>query len=224
MPNKIECLLKNCIAVTALAISAWLLYKDYIQPFQLDVRPAGRITISKNPFSEGLSQDSIQLDLIFTNQGARRGIIEDVAVVINANGKQSIFRSLAEQTDRSLNLQKDLVPPKLESFIGFQLAKSESLIHRIFFVPHSASAIVQLSIGTYDADVWVKSTESKKWIKKDFMNFTIDAEDIESLGKSKMTPLPEGGYFIKMITRDKVLSQGEERLKELTDIISNQSK
>ena len=220
----IEYLLKNWIAVAALAISAVLLYKDYIKPFSLDVRPAGRITISKNPFSEGLSQDSIQLDIIFTNQGARRGIVEDIALVVKAKDKLGVFRSLAEQTDRSLNLQKELVHPKLESFIGFQLAKSESLIHRIFFVPHSASAIVQLSIGTYDADVWVKSTESKKWIKKDFMNFTIDAEDIESLGKSKMTPQPEGGYFIKMITRDKVLSQGEERLKELNEIISKMSK
>ena len=149
----IEYLLKNWIAVAALAISGWLLYKDYIQPFQLNVRPAGRITISKNPYSEGLSQDSIQLDLIFTNQGARRGIVEDVALVVKSNGKHGIFRSLAEQTDRSLNLQKELVPPKLETFIGFQLAKAESTIHRIVFVPHSESAIVQLSVGTYEADL-----------------------------------------------------------------------
>lgn len=220
----IDYLIKNWIAVAALTISAVLLYKDYIKPFCLDVRPAGRITISKNLFSEDFSQDSIQLDLIFTNQGARKGIVEDIALVVKADDKLGLFRSLAEETDRSIHLQKELIAPKLESFIAFQLAKSESSIHRILFVPHSTSAINQLSIGTYGADVWVKSTESKKWIMKDFMEFTIDAEDIESIGKSKMIPQPQGGYFIKMITRDKVLKQGEERLKELNEIISKKNK
>lgn len=214
---------KNWIAILALGISAWLFYKDYLQPFRLDVRSVGRITISKNPFSEELRQDSILLDLIFANQGAKRGVVEDVVLAINTDDWNGIYRSLAEQKDRSLNLQKDLVPPKLETFIGFELVKYDSMVRRILFVPYSEDGELKLSVGTYFADLWVRSSESTQWVKKNSIKFTIEPKDVETIKKSQINLQPEGGYFVKWFTVDKILDQSNKRIKELIEIISNKN-
>lgn len=221
MKKAIDYLLKNWIAIIALIISLGLLYKDYLQPFEVDVQPAGRIKLSKHFLSKELSESSIQLDLIFTNQGARRGFVEDIAIVVKTNGKQGIFRSLAEVTDRTIEFQKELVPPKLESFIGVQLGKYESSPHLVYFIPFSGSEIVQLSEGAYVLDLWIKSTESQNWIKKDSLKFHVNSEDIISLNKSKIIPQPDGRLYISLMQQDKALSYVEDRLKKLSLIIAN---
>jgi len=179
------------------------------------VRAAGRITLSKNPWSEGLRQECLHLDLIFTNQGAKRGVIEDVAVSIQGLGARAFFRSLAMVSDRTLKLQKELVPPTVETFISFELGQGESTVRRVLWVPHASSIDFSFQATTYTGTLWVCHSGSKKWMRSATFAFTVDREDLTELAKSTATPQPNGGYFVKWLTRDKVLNQTESKLNEL---------
>jgi len=127
----------NGISIVALCISLFLLYRDYLQPFRITVRAVGRITLSKNPWSAELQEDCIQIDLVFSNHGARKGVVEDVALELSSGDIRLFFRSFGIVRDRSLNLGKELPPPTMETFIGFELGKKESTVRRVILVPHT---------------------------------------------------------------------------------------
>ncbi|MCH8942857.1 MAG: hypothetical protein IIA48_10540 [Bacteroidetes bacterium] len=208
------------ISSIALIISGILLYIDYLKPFDLSIKTAGRITISKNPWAEELRQDCIQLDLVFTNNGARRGVIEDVALELQTNDKKFLFRSYAIVRNRSLTLGKDLIPPSLEPFISFELGKMESSVKRILFIPHTDSLLSNFIAETYKVIIWIRNSSDKKWIYYENFVITIDKDDIDVLAKSKMTKQPDGRYYINWLTLDKVLDQSENELSELLKIIN----
>ena len=210
-------LLEHWIAVVALCISGFLLYQDHLKPFKLAVRGAGRITIARNPWSEGLRQSCIEIDLIFTNEGARRGVVEDVAVRLYDPHGGAFFRSYGVAIDRQLNLQRELVPPRLEMFIGFELSKGESMVRRILLVPHVNSIAFSFAPISYAAEIWVRSTEAPDWVRYDSFGFTVDQEDIDTLARSKVTPQPDGSVFVEWLTRDKVADQNDKRVAVLEE-------
>lgn len=209
-------LLNNWISILALIISGWLLYHDYLMPFRPSIRAIGRVTISKNPLFGGLQQDCIHVDIVFSNQGAKRGAIEDVAIEINLGQNSSLFRSIAVMQNRNLPLGNELIPPTLESFVGFELGKSESVVKRILFVPHSGSASFSLKENNYRGTIWVRHSSARKWIKYTDFEFNVDKDDLSELSKSTMVLQPDGRYYISWITRDKVLSSTEDHLLELS--------
>ncbi len=205
----------NWISIVALSISLLLLYRDYFQPFRLSVRAVGRITISKNPWSEGLQQDCIHIDLVFSNQGAKRGVVEDVALELWSGEIRAFFRSLAIIRDRSLNLGKELLPPALETFIGFELSKTDSTVRRVLLVPHDNSPTSYLQALAYEGKIWIKHSRSKKWIEGPIFAFNVEKEDLEELAKTTIVPQPDGRYYVNWITRDKVLDKTANELDEL---------
>jgi len=208
-------LIKNWIAILSLIISITVLYINYLQGFRLQIREVGRIQIAKNPFSEGLKQSCLFLDLIFSNRGAKTGVVEDVAISVNERGNPTILRSLFVVTDRTKHFQKELQPPQMESFTAFELGKQTSLAKEIMFVPFESELAFFFKAGTYDADVWAVSSKKGEWVKYASFVFTVKDEDIKALDTTTITPQSGGGYFIKWITQDKPLESSEERLKNL---------
>jgi hypothetical protein len=205
----------NGIAFLALAISVFLLWRDYLEPFNLTARPAGRITVAKNPFSQLLQQDCILVDLIFENDGAVGGVVEDVALVVRSRDGIGIFRSLAVQRKPTLNLTKELPPPVLETFVSFHLAKQESEVRRILFVPRPGDGFVRFAPAQYTLEVWARGSNIDGWEKMAQATFTYDADDVAALGRTSAAPDAKGGQFVEWMTRDKVLDESDQQLRAL---------
>jgi hypothetical protein len=216
----VKYVLDNLIAIAALMISLFLLFVDHLKPFRLAVRPAGRITISRNPFSAQLAESCVLIDLMFTNQGARRGVVEDVALFVRGQERSALFRSHAFERRRALNLGRALVPPELETFLGFEVAKDETIVRRVFLVPSPKFAGFALQVGPYSADLWVLSSISPEWVQRESLNFTVDSDDIVTLANIKVTPEPDGAVFVEWLTRDKVLDQTADRVRRLEDRVA----
>lgn len=210
-------ILDNWISFLALAVSVFLLWRDYVEPFNLSARPAGRITVAKNPFSQALREDCILVDLIFENGGARGGVVEDVALVARSPDGTGVFRSLAVQAERTLNLTRDLPPPFLETFVSFHLAKQESAVRRLLFVPRSGDGFVRFAPGQYTLEVWVRGSRIDGWEKMAQATFTYDADDAAALDRTSAAPDLKGGQFVEWLTRDKVLDESDQQLRALAE-------
>jgi hypothetical protein len=161
MHQVLQYALANWISIAALGVSSFLLYRDHLLPFRLELRSGGRITVAKNPFSEGLKQDCVFLDLIFTNLGARRGVMEDVAVLVGTQAEGILLRTHSVATDRTLQFLKELRPPQLEPFTAFELKNDESAARRILFVPLTGAESFVLKTGSYTAEVWARSSAQR---------------------------------------------------------------
>jgi len=133
--NKNRDWLSIAIATFALSLLGWIFFQDYLKPFNLSARASGRVVIAKNPYSENLKQDCLLISIIFSNSGARQGVVEDIAICIHYENENIILGSLAVNKNRTLNLQKVLPPPQMETFLSFNLKKYESDVKEIMFVP-----------------------------------------------------------------------------------------
>lgn len=90
-------LLDNWIAIAAFFISAYVFYKTHLSSFCLAAKTGGRVVISRNPFSFKQKQVSLMLDVILVNDGAKSGVIEDVAICILDDSKRFLFKSKGEK-------------------------------------------------------------------------------------------------------------------------------
>lgn len=220
MPNKNK---KNInwlsipIAILALCLSSWIFYKDYLKPFNLSARASGRVVIAKNPFSENLKQDCLLVSLIFSNSGARQGVVEDIAICIRYENKNIILGSLAVNKDRTLNLQKELPPPQMETFLSFNLKKYESDVKEIMFVPIETEESFSFKKCQYHADIWISSDNN--WKKYESFEFSITNEDISALALTPVEFFDDGSYYIKWIYRDKALASQEKQILKLKELI-----
>lgn len=166
---------EHWVAIAALAISAFLLYRDHLTPFKLEVRSAGRATVARNPFSEGLKQGCVLADLIFTNLGTKRGVVEDVALSVQSIAGLTLLRSHSIVLDRTINLAQGLPPPSLEPFTGFALSKEEAVVRRLLFLPTDQAAAFEISPGKYSAGIWTRSSPSPdSWSSHGAISFTVD--------------------------------------------------
>ncbi len=208
------------VSVVALLLSIGTTYWEHWRSFRLDIRSAGRITLSRDPWSPNLTRDALFVDAIFTNTGARRGVVEDVALVVQRAGQKSLFRSFATQRDHTLNLTGELVPPKLEPFVGFDLGRFESTVRRLFFVPHTDASDASwktFQLGRHTGEIWARSTDKPDWCKHATVTFSIETSDLDQLSSSKAIPQAEGGYFVKFVTQNKVVEESENALQALAD-------
>ena len=205
------------ISFFALSLSVWLFVLNYWKPFNLSARASGRVVIAKNPYSKDLKQDCLLINLIFNNGGARRGVVEDVAICLHYKNGDVILRSLAIQKDRTLTMTKELLPPQLETFLSFNLEKYESSVKEVLFVPLKNEGSFSFEEQPYNADIWFLS--GKNWKKHEPFSFSITKEDIESIGSVQVKNLEDGRRFISWINRDMPLTSMENQLSKLKELI-----
>jgi hypothetical protein len=205
------------IAIIALILSGLIFFQDHLKPFNLSTRASGRAVIAKNPYTEDLKQDCLLVNMIFSNSGSRRGVIEDIALCLNYKNEKIILRSFAVKKDRTLNVTKGLPPPQLETFLSFNLGKGESNVKEIMFIPLEKESSFSFEDQLYNADIWVLS--SKDWEKHKPFSFLLTKEDIESISNPQFKKFEDGSRFIKWTNRDKPLASIEKQLSELEKLI-----
>lgn len=213
--NVVQLLRDQGVAALALIISGFVLYQDYLRKFKLKVRSAGRVTITKNPFLIGMKHACLFLDLLFSNIGSTSGAVEDVAICVYDGARKVILRSQFLITDRTMHLEKGLQPPKMESFISFQVGKRESLVKQIVFTQEYADTPLSFEKKAYTADIFVIDSIAKAWKLATSIEFSIDQEDVDVLSEIKATHQPDGKIFVNWLSRDKQTLNTTERLEAL---------
>lgn len=205
-------LIANWIGILALLTSLILLYLGHLRRFRLEVHAGGRISVTRNPFN--LDESALAVDLILSNEGSQRGVVETIALHVNGVGLKVVYAPHLEFQSTTLSLGEELAPADLTSFRAIQLGKAESVTKRILF-RSATGGPATLPAGVYQIEVFVISSRSKEWRKVLAFEMEIEPEDvsvIESLGYVRQ---PDGRNFLNWQTRDKLLRSYEQRYKRL---------
>lgn len=206
---------EHWISLTALCVSGYTLWSDRLKSFCLAIRSSGRITLTRQPWSPGLAQDALFLDLVFANTGSRSGFLDSVGVVVRGGGTSTLLGAHSEMTDRTLSLGSNLPPPSLTPFVGRVLHKGESQTAKILFVPNDPSSTFQFALGRYALDVYARSQGGSAWKKMTSIEVEVTQPDLLAIASSSATPNPAGGHFVKWIFQDKYAELTEEGMKRL---------
>lgn len=90
------------ISVLALILSGITFWNNSLKPFRLRVSNAGRIELLMNPYRIPSLEPGLMLELIFANDGASPGLMQDVAIVVTFPNEQHVlFRSMVLSVDQT---------------------------------------------------------------------------------------------------------------------------
>lgn len=180
------------ISILAFAVSAATYYSNYLRPISLKIRDTGRYQITKNPYTEPL-EPAVILDLLFINEGAVYGVVEDVAVILNTpSGGRVLFRSFLEVIDRTLHDERNIEPLKTAPFASFGLKGGESVLKSLFFIRKSPSDYMSFVAGRYCATIFARDASGKGWTEFKGPAFVVAADDAEFVNAVRSVVLPSG--------------------------------
>lgn len=212
---------EHLIAIGAMIISLFILYTEHLKSFSLTVKDVGRVIFAINPYSPDRTQHCVMLDISFRNDGARTGIVEDIAISVKkGNDKPALLRAKFLIVSRTLNLTNTPLIPEMETFISFDLLGKESYLKRIMFVPYEVDSDFLLSPETYGIDLHVRTSKSAGWKKYSSVEFSVSKEDIASIERTNFKPEAGGGYFVTWYQQDKTTDKAENALKSLLKKVS----
>jgi hypothetical protein len=203
------------ISILSLVVAGFALYETHLKPFRPEMRAGGRVRLAQLPPPLGAR---IELDLIFTNHGALRGVVEDVAVLLAGpeGFRFQTFESLWRRTDRTLNLRwqgSAPPPPRAETFVAFDLPPRTALTHAILFVPSGTSQDGPWELGEYQGQAWYRHSGSTSWQAGPIFSFTVDSHDIAVLSKVEIVT-EHGRETASLAERDKKLADFRDPLDE----------
>ncbi len=208
-------LLDHGLELLALILSFILFYRDYLKRFKLELVSAGRVTITKNPFSPGVLHACLFIDLLFYNHGATNGTIKNMAVCLHDGDKKILLVAWCIIADRTKRFEKDPQFPQMESFISFQIRSRESFVKQIVFAQQNNAVPYNFEEKNYKADIYVLTAKSNKWKCETQIDFSIDRNDIETLSKIVITPQSNNGYMVNWLSQDKQTLFTEKNLQNL---------
>lgn len=208
------------VAVISLLISGIIFWYDFLRSFNPRINTVGRVIISNDPYKPDESRIAIILPLIFNNVGAKLGIIEDLAIILETpDGRNTLFRSLTEYLENTLNFTAELPPRKMQPFYGFSLNKRETINRTVLFKQEDYGQNFNLVIGTYNLHLFYRSSKTKEWSEfgEHKLTFKIEGDDINALNKKTVQTHPDGSYFIKVIEQNKPLDYAESAINKLKE-------
>jgi hypothetical protein len=194
---------KNGIALISMTLSIFIFIKVYVWPFTFRMASGGRIVLTKDHTSTGFKHIFVFMDLIFTNTSAKRGFIRDVGLVIHDNGKKVHMFAKYVNTERRINFDPSQNLLKVESFIGFELKKEDSVVKQIGFSQNHMFEPFSMVPGRYLAELFVHTSRRKKWKKVEKFEFDLVDEDVRELNTMSSTPKENGLQSINIVFRDK---------------------
>ena len=214
--DNIDWLIPLSVAILALPISIYNTWEAHFVPFELRVYDSGRLEWTKDP--RDIKEPMIFVDLIFSNFGARKGLIEEIALAVHKTGEtreSTLYRPVYIMTDRSLKLGKELPPPDLETFTAFEVGALGTTVKKIGFVPWVTPSGFVYSKGEYDVRVFLKGTRQKEWKRVAVMRYSIADADLQVLGQITSQPQQNGLSYINWKTQSKGSESLEDSLQQL---------
>lgn len=207
------------LSLASFLISIYTLWVTRLAGFALNVAPTARLELTTNPNSPGARQPGVILKLLFTNKGAHLGYVHDVATTvckISHQSKPTLFRSLYEYIEESLNLTSQLPPPKLLAFSSFPILPSETVVKKIVFVPFDSQIEMKFEQGRYQFAIYTRDIKSgRKWRQWKTVEVDITADDLLVLQKTEAMTSEDRSQFVKWIIHSKPTHDAEYALGDL---------
>lgn len=210
------------ISIIAICISALTYWNNSLKSFKLKIIDAGRVQLVVNPYRAPNREPAIMVGFFFFNEGAKIGVVQDVALRVKfPAGDDILFRSMVIATDHTHQLSKELVPPKLESFIGFDVSGRSSKFKDIMFVFDEPNKLIDFPLGQYTVEILAISSSAQEWQSQGSFAFSVEDNDLEVLAKSTFTLQEDGRYFLPWYIQSKVTEERKMSLKVLKHSKSN---
>jgi hypothetical protein len=204
------------ISFASLIISLSTLWYTRLEPFNLKVVHSGRVDLTSNPTRPN-QHLGMGLQFVFNNDGARQGYVQDMALVLkkaDESPKGVFLRSVLEMVDDSLNLGKEIPPPKLQPFVAFPVKAGETVVKKFVFVPDDPNSDAKFETGRYDATPYTREAGAgKDWRSWESIRFEVDIGDLEQLSRTAASPSPDGKTF--WITQSKATLGQEDEVRRL---------
>ena len=205
------------ISFLAMFVSGYTLWTTKLAPFKLKVISTGRLVLTGNPNSPGATEPAIGVQLLFSNNGANQGYVDDIAVVLRKSGSDAravLFRSVFEQIEDTLNFTNELPPPKMVTFKAFPVKPGETVAKEVMFVPFSPQPEWKYELAKYSVVPYTLEA-GKPWKVWEAMDVEVKQEDLRSLNQTVATPSDGGKQFVKWALTSLPTTSRERSLKDL---------
>jgi len=208
---------QNFFSLVALTISIYTFAQQNLNHFKLQMKDLGHIGLMKS--YRDTARIGISLDVISENLGFEKGIVDDIALILENSNDTIVLNAIYENKDVSISYTKDPKKPNFEPFVGFQLNKEETIVKHIMFEQRDDEAPFSFTAGLYDVKIFAHSTENKEWKLMNTIKIELNSNDIVSINNATRTPLPDGGFWVTFTELIKPTSSVEERRKSLREVI-----
>lgn len=206
------------ISFAALGISGFTLWTTHLKGPSLNVAPAGRLTLTSDPRSEGASRPAIIVPFLVTNSGAQQAYVLDVAVEVEANDEREIFRSLFEQNEDKMNLGEELSPLDLSPFHSFVVGPGETVLKRVFLILMDDHSAFTFRPGKLFVVPLTRTAHApQRWERWDTLEVQLDQEDRQALDSTVTRQMPDGSRAVKLMMRTKPTVPARNALKKLKE-------
>lgn len=176
------------ISLISFAISAYTLWSSRLAPFNLRVLATGRVDFIQTPAPNSLQR--IAMQLLFVNEGARRGYVSNVAIAISGDNvvkSPQFFVAFFEDID-AINFAKEHQDsPKWITFSTFTLNPGETLLKRIVFLPKdTADAKLTYKAGDYTLTLYSVEEGKQDWKRRQSVSITLDEQGELALSQTNV--------------------------------------
>ena len=202
------------IAILALLVSIITLYLTHLKPFSPKIYSAGRYSISINP--QNSSQIAISPILVFANEGAKKGVIENLALIIKTpKDEKFLLMPHLILTDLKINTTREKSKSlEAEAFVKFSLGSEEVIVKQVMFIPPSIERFI-LSPGKYLIDVFAKTSKDKRFEKYNALTIEIDVTDLQEIRKNVPKLKPGESVIVEAFFRNKITPELDQEYQSL---------
>lgn len=170
------------ISIVSLALSLYVLWATRVAPFKLKVLITGRVEFIRTPPPNLLPR--ISMRLLFINEGARRGYVDNVALAVTDAHSAKIpllFGALFEDVTEVNYAKEQQNIPHWVAFPSFNIGPGESLIKRVVFVPYDADVKFSPEAGDCSITPYTAKVEGRNWKRWKTVTVTFSEQNVENL-------------------------------------------
>jgi hypothetical protein len=178
-------------------LSLYVLWATRVAPFKLKVLVIGRVEFIRIPPPNLLPR--ISMRLLFVNEGARRGYVDNVALAVSdAHSTKSplFFGALFEDVAEINYAEAQQKSPEWVAFSSFCLGPGESLVKRVVFLPNDADIKFFPEAGDCSLTPYTVKTGDHNWKRWKTVTVVFSEKDIETLS-TNFTPLSATGHTLQ---------------------------
>lgn len=207
------------ISALSLVIASLSSWNNLFRPARISMQIPNRISVWIDPFNTAPNVLSYALGFvaIFLNKGANMGVVDDLLISIkNLSDNNKFYYRPYIEFEKKNNSQVQGGFPANSAFRNFHVKGRESQLKEILFRQIDGDPM-PINAGKFEITVYLKRTTDKTFLKELTFNFELTKDDIDALKNKSVTPVPQGGFVVNVIERNKPILEHEDLV---TDFIN----
>lgn len=214
------------ISSLSLALSGYTFWATRAAPFRPKVLTTGRVGVLRTP--PPYLMPRVSMRLLFVNEGARRGYVGNVALVIsgaNSSEAPQYFGAMFEDIAEMNYAEEQQESTQWVEFSSFPLGPGESILKRVVFIPNEADVEFFPEMGDYQLVLYTVEEGGRNWVRQKVETVTFSDQEVKMLSAPPATNPASGSTQLATYT-SKPLKHRVDLLKKLetTHERSNSSK